>query len=154
MTVTREQIYNALAAELKTVAGLNTVSRVYLGPNEYSSAAQLPAGCLDENSESIDNPLYGAPGTYTLSVDFWIYMLAPQNTQIAGQETVIPMTALNTVLDAIDVAFPSDPTGDANTLGGLVQHAYVQGKILKVAGVGNGNLLLTVGRVPIQILAV
>lgn len=154
MTPTREQIYTALAAELKTTAGLLTVSRVYRSPTDYSSAAQLPAGCVDEDVESADNPLYGAATVWTLTADFWIYLLAPQISQIPGQETTVPMTALNNVLDALDTAFPASESGVVNTLGGLVQHAYIQGKIFKVAGVGSGNLLLTVARVPIQILAV
>lgn len=154
MNATREQIYTALAAELKDVAGLVTMSRVYRPPADYSAAAQLPAGCTDENNENQDQQLYGAPTVFTLNVDFWIYLLAPQLSQIPGQETIIPATALNNMLDAIDAAFPADSSGMVNTLGGLVQHAYVQGKTLKVSGVGSGNVLLSIARVPIQILAV
>lgn len=155
MNATREQIYTALAAELRNVAGLVSVSRVYRPPQDYSAAVQLPAGCLDETVETLaSGDVYGVPSVYTLSVDFWIYLPAPQLSQIPGEETVIPMTALNNMLDAIDAAFPPETGGLVNTLGGLVQHAYVQGKILKVSGVGNGNMTLTVARVPIQILNV
>lgn len=154
MNPSRETIYAALATELKTVVGLNTVSRVYRSPTDYSSVVQLPAGCLDEDDEATDNVLYGAPSLYTLSPKLWLYFLAPQLSQIPGQEAVLPNPAINNALDAIDAAFPSETSGLVNTLGGLVQHAYVQGKIRKVYGVGSGNLTLSVALVPIQILAV
>ena len=154
MIATREQIYQALADELATTVGLSTVSRVYRSPTDYSAGAQLPAGCLDETTENIGSEIYGAPSVYTLNVDFWIYLEAPQLSQIPGQETVIPVMALNNMLDAIDAAFPPDTGAGVNTLGGLVQHAYVFGKIQKIAGVGSGNLLLSVAKVPIQILNV
>lgn len=154
MNPSRETIYAALAAELKNVAGLVSMSRVYRSPSDYSAAAQLPAGCTDETAENEDQQIYGAPSVYTLSVDFWLYLLAPQLSQIPGQETAIPATALNNTLDALDTAFPADASGMVNTLGGLVQHAYIQGKIQKVSGVGSGNLLLSVAKVPIQMLAV
>lgn len=153
ISVTREQIYTALAADLQETAGLVSVSRVYRPPSDYSAAAQLPAGCTDEKDENEDQQIYGSPTVYTLNVDFWIYLLAPQVSQIPGEETIIPATALNNTLDAIDAAFPASAGGMVNTLGGLVQHAYVFGKILKVSGVASGNILLSVARVPIQILA-
>lgn len=151
MNISRETIYSALAAELQAVAGLVSISRVYRSPTDYSSAVQLPAGCVDEDNEVLDSTVYGIQTTYTLNVDFWLYLPAPQVSQIPGQETVIPVSALNNTLDALDAAFPPQTGGTVNTLGGLVQHAYIQGKILKVAGVGSGNLQLSIARVPIQI---
>lgn len=156
MMNSRESIYNALALQLKTIAGLNTVSRVYRPITDYANPAQLPAGCLDETDESAAVPEHGLAALYTLSIDFWLYFPAPQLSQTPGQEQTIPMTALNNALDALDVALPNpqSPVANYNTLGGLVQHVWIEGKILKVAGVASGNAPFSVARVPIKLLAI
>lgn len=155
MQNSRESIYTALAALLKTITGMVSVSRVYRSPTDYSSAVQLPAGCIDEVTEGATVPVHGNPAVYRLDVHFWMYLPAPQVSQIPGQETLIPMTALNNMLDALDVALPNPASPDENytTLGGLVEHVWIEGKILKTAGVGNGNTPLSIARVPILILA-
>src|SRR5581483_6824895 len=149
MQSTREAIYAALAQELQIITGVNTFSRVYRPHTDYTAMA-LPAACLDEKQETAVVPTHGNPAIYTLAVDLWLYLPAPQLSQRPGAEALDPMTALNNALDALDQKLPNPPSPveTYNTLGGLVQHVWIEGKILKVSGVANGNTPVSIARVP------
>ena len=169
MRNSRESIYNALLALLKTTltAGPNpqvqTFSRVWRPHTDYS-AAQLPAVVLDERKEKSTVEKLGAAPLYHLFVDLWIYQAAPTVSQVPGQETTIPMTAINNLIDMLDgsqsalSSVPQPPlaqppfNGTGNqTLGGLVIHSWIEGDILKVAGVGSSTMQYNLARVPIVI---
>ncbi len=154
MRNSRETIYNALATEIqKILPTLLSVSRVYRAHNDYADA-QLPAGCLDEKEEDADPSEEGALPLYKLNVDLWLYFLAPQLSQTPGAEEVIPMTVVNNALDALENGPLSNPPQSGltyNTLGGLVQWVRIQGKIQKVAGTANGNVPVSVAKIPLII---
>lgn len=67
----------------------------------------------------------------------------------------VPTVTTNHILDAIETALAptiSDPgfLDERNTLGGLVHHCFLNGKVTKVSGDLDGAALITV---PITILA-
>jgi hypothetical protein len=147
--VNRETIYNALLAYLATLPSMpfGSTSRVWRPFTDYA-AAQLPALCLDENVEQVANPEFAMPNVETLYVDAWLYFKAPQMSQVPGKETVIPQKAMNDALDSFTNTLT--PTGGAYpNLGGLVEWLRIDGKIQKIAGVGNGDAQFCIAKVPI-----
>lgn len=147
----REPIYGALLTFISGLSGIGVESwsRVFRPHTDYSSAAQLPAGCIDEDEESDRSPDLGLQ-VWDLKVDAWLYFAAPVVSQIPGQETIIPQTALNTALDGITNGFtPTIAQQNGPTLGGLVQWARIDGRIQKAVGVGSGDLQFCIAKVPI-----
>ncbi len=159
MRNSREAIYTTLATSLQDYLPtinpqLLSVSRVMRPISDYGSA-QLPAAVLDETSEEVNADNEGPLPLYKLHVDLWLLLPAPQLSQTPGAETIVPMTALNTLIDALENGGPiSNPPANGmtyNTLGGIVQWVRIEGKILKVAGVGSGNTPVSIARVPLII---
>lgn len=152
----RNTIYNALLAKLQAIlpqTQVQTFSRVWRPHTSYSTA-QLPAVVLDEKREGIRATDWGVLGLYHLQVDVWLYLAAATISQIPGQETVIPMDAVNDLLDLLEntpLANPPASGMPAETLGGLVQRVYIEGDILKVAGIGDSRQQYSLARVPLVI---
>jgi hypothetical protein len=72
----------------------------------------------------------------TLRAEVWIYSKAGENPDI------VPVTALNNLLDAVDAAFaPDDPQTGRFTLGGLVEWCRREGKIIKDPGDAGGQAI-------------
>lgn len=154
MRNSRESIYNALLALLETVlpsSEVQTFSRVWRPHTSYA-AAQLPAVVLEEKKETAEAKDWAAPPLYHLHVDVWLYLLAPVLSQIPGQEAIVPMTAVNNLLDLLESSPLANPPGlPAETLGGLVQRVYIEGDILKIAGIGDSRQQYSLARVPLVI---
>ena len=154
----RKDIYNALLAQLKTILTdipqpVQTISRVWRPHTDYA-AAQMPAILLDEKKEHATVEALAAAPLYHLYVDLWIYLLAPVVSQTPGQETEIPMDALDDMIDILENSPLANPPMSGmpyNTLGGLVIHTWIEGDILKVAGVGSSQTQYSIARVPIVI---
>ena len=75
-------------------------------------------------------------------VDFYVYGQAPD-------ELTAPATVLNPLLDAIEAALAPPASSNVQTLGGLVCHAWIAGKIETDEGALGGQ---AVAIVPIEIL--
>lgn len=156
MRNSREAIYNALLAKLEAILPnpqVLTFSRVWRPHTDYS-APQLPAVVLDEKKESAKATDWGVPPLYHLYVDVWIYILNPPLSQTPGQETVIPMTAVNNLIDLLEqtpLANPPSSGLPAETLGGLVQRVYIEGDILKAVATGSSQQQYSLARVPLVI---
>lgn len=156
MRNSREAIYNALLAYLQQIlpsSQVQTISRVWRPHTDYA-AAQLPAIVLDERKEKATVEKLAAAPLYHLFVDLWIYQAALVVSQTPGQETTVPMTALNTVIDLLENSPLSNPPIGGMpylTLGGLVIHTWIEGEILKVAGLANSTMQYNLARVPIVI---
>lgn len=152
----REDIYNALAEWLRTILPADqcqTISRVLRPQTDYG-AAQLPAIVLDERKERATVEGLAVQPLYHLFVDLWIYQAAPVLSQTPGQETTIPMTAINTLIDTLESSVLANPPTSGlpyNTLGGLVIHTWIEGDILKVAGPASSTVQYNLARVPIVI---
>ena len=121
----REAIYTALFAKLSGVAGLATTSRRLKHYSEVSPSQQ-PAMYVTQASQFVKQ-IKGFPSEYTLEAKVWIYS---HNTDTA----ISPATALNNLLDLVDLALRPSVPQDKQTLGGLVEHCWIDGEIVTDEG--------------------
>ena len=136
----REPIYAALFATLSSAASFVTASRRLRHWSDVGPAEQ-PALLVAQKSETAQRRK-GLPPKWTLAVDVFVYVHAPD-------DATAPTSALNPLLDAIEaVLAPVDPTA-TQTLGGLVEHAWIAGKIETDEGVLGGQ---AVAIVPVEVL--
>ncbi len=128
---TRQEVTNALWALLEdNVAGIKTYSKRFTMP-QACKPGDLPTLMLYTRPETIENP-----GLATPAKKFWTYWLVVvfrnPDKAIAGD------TILNPILDSIEDAMaPSGPgfgAFGAQTLGGLVYQAKIEGAIHRESG--------------------
>jgi len=138
--VIREPIYAALFALVQSAAPFVTVSRRLRHWSDVGAAEQ-PALFMIQKTETAEErrPL---PVKWRASVDLYVYAQAPD-------ETTAPSTVLNPLLDALEAALAPDPVSHVQTLGGLVQHCWIAGRIATDEGVLGGQ---SVAIVPVEIL--
>lgn len=108
------------------------------------AAADQPALFVAEYGESIAYASENAPGKTILNVDLFIYVAG------AGDPGVVPASNLNIALDALFDALAPDPAIGRQTLGGLVQHCRIEGRVVKDPGDLDGQGLALA---PVRILA-
>ena len=136
--ISREPIYAALYAKLAAVSGFRTVSR-RLKHWTDTPASDQPALFVIQRRETVQT-VPGLNPVYTLEVDAYIYAQAPS--------TDAPSQVLNPLLDALTATLLPDASNNKQTLGGLVQHAWIEGVIETDEGVlGNQGVCI----VPIRI---
>lgn len=119
--MTREPIIAALFAKLSSLSGFNTTLRTFLHYSDVAPADQ-PALILVQRRESVS----GVPGlnrVHEMSCDALIYA----NTR--GDNSIVPASIINGLVDAVEQALAPDPISNKQTLGGLVQHAWIEGEI-------------------------
>jgi hypothetical protein len=143
MRYPRETYMTALFGLVAAVANFQTTGRRVVLPRAMSDAAK-PALFLVDADETY---AYTAQAQkVTLRADAWIY------TASGLDPNVTPAAELNAILDALDAAVA--PTGadlplNRLTLGGLVEHCRIAGRVLKDAGDVTG---LGLAIVPIEML--
>ncbi len=139
--MTREPIYAALFALVAGAANFVTVSRRLRHWSDVGAAEQ-PALFMIQKSENAEErrPL---PVKWRASVDLYLYAQAPDEL------TSPPATVLNPLLDAVEAALAPDPVSHVQTLGGLVSHCWIAGRIQTDEGVLGGQ---AVAIVPVEIL--
>ena len=148
MNVAREQIYSALFALLQSAANFKTVGRVWV-PSNKLDPPQLPALFMVENNEHAMQTAPGRPAKWMLDVDVVIYARNEGESQAPGAESYVRATALNNLLDAVESALAPVAATNVQSLGGLVQHCWIEGKIEKDAALQGAN---SVAVVPVRIL--
>lgn len=129
MAIVRETIWKALFAKLTASASFETAARrPYLPPdNTVAVPLNQPAIFLVEGDEE-QTQRRNLPNTAVLTGQIWIYCKTP-DPQTPGA------TILNPLLDAVDAAMaPDDVAQNVMTLGGLVTHCWIEGKVIKVVG--------------------
>jgi hypothetical protein len=136
----REPIYAALFALVASAASFVTIGRRLRHWSDVGAAEQ-PALFMTQKSENAEErqPL---PVKWRASVDLYLYAQAPD-------ELTSPATVLNLLLDAVEAALAPDPVGHVQTLGGLVSHCWIAGRIQTDEGVLGGQ---AVAIVPVEIL--
>jgi hypothetical protein len=136
----REPIYTALFALVAGAASFVTIGRRLRHWSDVGAAEQ-PALFMTQKSENAEErqPL---PVKWRASVDLYLYAQAPD-------ELTSPATVLNPLLDAVEAALAPDPVGHVQTLGGLVSHCWIAGRIQTDEGVLGGQ---AVAIVPVEIL--
>lgn len=136
----REAIYGALLAKVSTAAGFVTASRRLRHWSDVAAAEQ-PALFQVQKTETVRRET-GLPPKWSLGVDLFVYAHAPDDATSAT-------TAINPLLDAIEATLAPDPFSNMQTLGGLVAHCWIAGKVETDEGVLGGQ---AVAIVPIEIL--
>jgi hypothetical protein len=133
MALGREAIYSALFAQLAALLVWPLGPFNYAGRRPVSmgtiAAEQYPAFVLVEKGENYDRSRLFAPAKVTLLADLFIYSLqgeVPDESDVA---------ALNMLADAVEDAVQAacGPTAQ-NTLGGLVQEAWILGRQVVTPG--------------------
>lgn len=139
----REAIYSALFKLLANIDGINTADRILAHWDDVSPNMQpaLFMTCVSQKAEQVT----GFPTKYSLEAKVWLYT----HRDTAGE---IPSTAINQILDALDAAL-KPPAGPSfkQTLGGLVEHCWIDGEIQTDEGT-LGNQAVAI--VPIRLLVV
>ena len=138
----RESIMTALFNLISSSSSFNTASRrLQLWSNV--AATDKPALFLCERGETYTRASEAVPESVTLNVDIYIYIDAGKD------QGITPATFLNNLIDAIDAVLAPNPLTGLQTLGGLVSHCWIEGKIMKDAGDLDGD---GVAVIPLRIL--
>lgn len=141
----REVIYKALFTQLKTVGApfKYYTRRVRLWGDINSD--QRPALVQIEPEEDIQPESSGRPPNNTLYVNILLIADAGGNT---ASEATPPISVLNNLLDAVETALRPDALTWKQTLGGVVEHAWIEGKIIKDSGDLDGT---AVALIPVRL---
>lgn len=120
----REAIYAALFAQVKNVPGIVTAERRLRHWNDVTDIEQ-PYLCVAQGNQTATqgSPAIGTPGKWQLEADIYVY------AQTTGG--LVPGSVINPILDAIEQALaPEFPdVSKCQTLGGLVEHCWIEGTI-------------------------
>lgn len=123
---TFEQIDAALFALVSTSATYVTKSRRLLNYSEVDAASQpamfLASGDLDPKLGG-EGRVPGMPYRWKLHRKIWIYANA------GNDDTIIPSSLINPLINAVLTVLKPTTPGDRQTLGNLVYHCYLAGRI-------------------------
>jgi hypothetical protein len=125
-------------------------------PPETLAMGELPVLFQEELAFEVVPavPTIGGRYKYRLRVDLVIVLANNGAAEVVGSEITLPTRELNRaivgVLEAIAPAFP----GAKQTLGGLVDSAYVEGKVERIVGLPGDGVQLSVGVIPVNILTI
>lgn len=137
----REQIYQAFFALVSGAPGIVTKSRRLRSFADISSA-ECPALYMSQHQET-QAVQTGLPGKWTLHVEVVVFVNTGGN-----DPNVIPVSALNPIMDAIcAILIPPVDFGE-QTLGGLVHRCRISGSIQIVEGVQDDTAMAVI---PVEI---
>jgi hypothetical protein len=138
----REAIMTALFALVSASSAYVTKSRRLKLWTELGTGDK-PAIFMAERGDTYTRESEAVPEVVTIDVQLFIY------TDAGKDQSIVPASVLNPLIDAVDAALaPSALTG-LQTLGGLVSHCWIEGKIMKDPGDLDGD---GVAVIPIKIL--
>src|SRR6185369_12819679 len=123
-------------------AAFNTASRRLQLWSSLSSSDK-PAVFLYERGDVYTRASEAVPESVTMNLDVYVY------TDAGKDQSAVPATALNNLIDAIDTALAPDRLSGLQTLSGLVSHCWIEGKVMKDAGDLDGD---GVAVIPVKIL--
>ncbi len=149
MAATREPIYAALAAlvfdDPRTLAVFQTTGRyLYHHAQVPGGSMAMPAMFLIQHAETHFRTGKGVPDKRTLKSSFVMYF------STSDPSNQLPATMCNTGLDVIDDVCnnPGNPQ-NVQTLGGLVEHVYIDGEVVIAEGLLQEDSIVVV---PITIM--
>ena len=102
----------------------------------FDDLPATPALCQAEHEEEIEQ-IAGQPPRRRLSVAWTVH-------HATSDPDATPAITNNLILDALDTALAPDSLDGCCTLGGLVAHAWIEGKVLKDPGDLDGRALMVV----------
>ena len=141
MTPDRETLFAALfalSANVRWGAGTGFEHRARRLRHWDDLAAQ-PALCQAEHDEEIKSKP-GLPYRRVLTASWVVYHRA------GADPAATPASANNAILDAVETALAPPPYApdERQTLGGLVHHCFIDGKVFKDPGDLDGQALMIV----------
>lgn len=127
MAAVREPIYVALWSLFinnPALQGLFVTTSRYLRHFETVAPEQMPALFMAQGGEAWTKGGKGIPAKRVLMPHLAMYCSTAQ------PNAILPATLINTLLDVVDdvIENPGIPS-NAQTLGGLVDHVYIEGQI-------------------------
>ena len=140
MSASRESILNAVLAKIAATGNFVTIGRRNRGSNAIGPA-QSPALFLLGDSERYETTIK-FPRKLVL-VQKLVYL-----NDVGSDPTLIPETAINNALDALDTLLVPDYDGRC-TLGGLVYSALIKGAVKKAPGDATGK---SIAIVPLELM--
>jgi hypothetical protein len=138
----REAIICTLFNLVSTSASFSTTSRRLKLWSDVAPTDK-PALFLYERGDVYVRASEAVPESVTINVDLYIYIDAGKD------QSAVPAATLNNLIDAIDSALVPNYLTGLQTLGGLVSHCWIDGKVMKDAGDLDGD---GVAVIPIKIL--
>jgi hypothetical protein len=131
----REAIYSALFKLISGIDGVETFSRILAHWDDVSPNMQpaMYMTCVSQRAEQVT----GFPTKYVLDAKIWLYTHRDTNGEV-------PSVQINNLLDKLDAVMrpPSNPTFK-QTLGGLVEHCWIDGEIATDEGtLGNQSVAI------------
>lgn len=141
MSAPRETIQAALFQRLAAIPGFVTSSRRLKHWTDVAPAEQ-PALFQVQKGENWTERR-GLPPVRRLSVELFVYVAT------GADPTVAPSQVMNPLIDAIEAALTPDPGQLTQSLGGLVEHAWIAGRIETDEGLLGDQ---AVAIVPVEIL--
>jgi hypothetical protein len=149
--MSRRAIYKALFDLLSPVAEFKVKSRRLKHWTDVPPEMQ-PAFFMVENDESPEQR-ERAPAKWTLAADLHIYTNAGGDPDAVAIDNVedLPSDVISDIIDAIEAAISPPPGQELQTLGGLVKHCWIAGKVMRDAGVLGPQ---SVAIVPIEMLLI
>jgi len=142
----REDVFQALFGLTATVSWGSPPRRFLYSARRVKHWDDLPAQpalCQAEQGEDVAE-VTGRPPITTYAANWLIYH------DVGKDPDAVPATESNLILDAIQALFPTDDPDRVQTLGGLVHHCFISGRVFKDPGDLDGQALIVV---PIKILA-
>ncbi len=144
MTLARDPIFQALFALASAATwGDPATGFAYAARRVrlFDDLPATPALCQAEHEEEVAQ-VAGQPPRRILSAAWVVH-------HSAGDPDAIPASTHNAILDALDAALAPDGPDGCCTLGGLVAHAWIEGKVFKDPGDLDGRALMIV---PVRML--
>lgn len=142
MNVARETIMNALLALATGAADFKTTGRRL---QLWDKTPNQPALFLRNVGDDYPpRAARGLPPKVTIHAEIWLY------AKVGTDPAKIPGAALNVLVDAVDAALAPNPGQETQTLGGLVSHCWIEGRIEMDPGDIDGQAKAIV---PVRILA-
>jgi hypothetical protein len=108
------------------------------------AGADQPALFVTDHGETVAYGPGSVPGKTVLNVDLFVYIAAGKDPDC------VPARDLNVALDALAACLTPSFADGRQTLGGLVEHCRIEGRIVKDPGDLDGQGLALV---PVKILA-
>lgn len=140
MITSRETIAVALFSLLSTATGITNAVR-YVRDSTALNDADLPTMEVISKEEDAQESGLGEPVRWAVNYSVFLFV----STADPG---VLAETQVNKLLDSIEAALkPSPPTG-RQTLGGVVYHCRIKGKVVKEPAFTTG---IGVAGIPIEI---
>ncbi len=125
--MTREQVASALLAKLQAALGtqVTTIGRKHAMPPDLTPDLQPALFVVGTANGRITRPT--TPGKRTMLFHLFLYCHDDSPAEPIGEETDLLETVINNLLDAIDTALAPAEATMKQTLGGLVEHCWIEG---------------------------